>query len=350
MMTGKERMHFEKQRDIDFANGNPATLRFESMAAKGDPIENLLHDVAVAEGSLVIRGSLGVLRTATGVRPYQSPIGAGEILERLGIDAPEPIPEGWTGERRIARPGAWFHICATRVSGEIQIRLSNLRTAIPSCEEIGLDPTILGPAPGTCGDTGLLLWSGVPGGPRSSALAAWLTCASRCATASSEGPTVWIEDDPVFAWEGLGDPAVYGGHPSRVGIRSVLEWSPQRVVIDSVRTPRAARLALDLAEAGIATVAVIAGLMQAEAVGRLEMLLERDGLPRSGSASRIVLGFWIGVLPLGGTGLVATQIETIGGERPHRTYREEIARLEQCGRISREVAERIVGDLADLAA
>jgi hypothetical protein len=174
--------------------------------------------------------------------------------------------------------------------------------------------------------------------------------ASRDNGSTSEGPTVWIEDDPSFAWEEFPGASVYGGHPSRVAIRSILEWNPQRVVIDSVRTPRAARLALDLAEAGTATIAVIAGLVQSESVARLEILLERDRIPCSGAAFRTALGAWIGVLPLGDSGLVATQIELIGGERPQRTYREEIAKLEQDGRIPPELAARIADDLTDLAA
>lgn len=328
---------------------DPDGTRGDRGGATGDPLDRILRDVATARGHLVIRGTEGILRAATGARPYRSPIDACEALAGLGIETRDLLREGRTVERRIERLGGWFHIRGTRVSGDLQVRFTHLRTSVPACEEIGIDPSILGAPSGNGPGGGLLLWSGMPGGLRSSALAAWLTRANLEDGAGPEGATVWIEDNPTFAWEALPGASAYGGHPGRVEIRSILEWNPQRVVIDSARTPRAARLALDLTEAGISTIAIVAGLVQSGTVARLESLLERDGVPRSGATFPGCLRRWIGVLPLGDSGLIATQIENAGADRPQRSYRDAIGRLEREGRLAPEAAARILHELSDLA-
>jgi|GEM_PF-5076245 len=321
----------------------PEGERASRAAPSGDPVDAVLRDVAAARGTLVVRGFEGAMRRAGAARSYRSPIDGREILRRLNLDPPRRGVAGDAVEARFEKSGAWFHVSGRNASGETQVRVCYLRTAIASLEEFGCDPAALANLNEHA--HGLILWSGMPGGYRSSVLASWIARVATDAGGAS-GPSLWVEDDPQIAWEVATHLSLYAGDPSRIRLHALLEWNPQRVIIDPARTPQAARLAIEAAEAGIPAIAVVPGLTQAEAFECFERALDRGGTAEVQARIRAVLSAWVGVLPLGDTGLVAMQIERAGAGRPQCSYQEEIERLERDGRIMADVAARLRIDLA----
>jgi hypothetical protein len=325
-----------------------APARGAAASAAGDPLDALVRDVSAARGSLILRGRNGILRHAGPPHPYRSPLDAGEIPERLKF-----IPAGRNAarfiERRFERGNAWFHLRCRNTSGMTQVLLAHLRAEIPPIDTFGCDPATIAlldaGAPGGL-SPGLYLWSGLPGGFRSTVLASWLAWTSAAEEpAESAGPTVWIEDDPRIAWEAIAGSFVYGGDSSRATAASIMEWNPQRVVIDPVRTPRAAKIACELAEAGIPTIAVLTGLLHTEAAERFQEALEKNAILVAGTRIRRALRGWVGILPLGDTGLVAVQVERIGVPKPLCSYHDEIERLARIGRITTDTATRLMSEL-----
>jgi hypothetical protein len=292
------------------------------------------------------------------VQPYSVELDMAELLERLDLPVPKP---GEVFNRRFTRARGWFHLRARHFGGELQVLLASLQLELPRPESIGLDPATLDPLLEKGG--GLVLWTGVPRGHRSKSLRYWLGHASD----PTYGTTLWLEEAPRVAWEVVSWTSRHIGDPQAVeNATGLLEWNPEIVVVDPVRLPSAARLALEMAEAGAKTIAVATGLTLSAAVTEFRNMLLRCSVPEAGDRLGRILSGWVGVLPLKGSDpdvpVVATQVARSDADlglvlargaskadlerwericRPTRSFIEDLARLERAGRIDPSVKTQV---------
>ncbi len=284
----------------------------ERSVGSGDPLTNLLEDLQRLQGTLLLRGKTALLREGEGVRPYTIGVDAEEMLQRLHMPSPG---EGETHNHRFEKPPGWYHLRSRRVGGELQIVLASLLSEIPRPQKIGLDPNAYEPLLADPG--GLILWTGIPRGYRSTALACWLGHSN----GSKRGLTLWLEESPRIAWEVASWISRHVGEPhDSKQVAGILEWAPEILVVDPVRIPGAARLALEVAEAGTTTVAIGIGLTLEAALERFIDLLRRSGLADVEARLGRNLAGWVGVLPLIDEDLdrpvAATQVVRADRRRP----------------------------------
>lgn len=331
-----------------------------------DPLDALLQELRKERGTALIRGHSATVRGEQGVREYPLAKDATDILRQLGLPTPAP---GDVHNHRLRLSYGWFHLRSRRFAGEIQIGLTFLVTDIPKPTDIGLDSNALEPLLER--DGGLVLWTGLPRGLRSRSLESWL--AHRPSPA--HGPVLWLEEMPRAAWESVGQGRVhYAGDPSCPDARAaLLDWGPDLVVIDSIRTPAAAELALETAEAGITTLAVSTGLTIGQAIRPFLQSLVRGGIGDGGARLAWVFNGWVGLVPIRNeqdhSALVATQIrlpdptlsgilgrEILGREieewalahRPFRGLADDLDRLHLAGKIDLDLKNRLLNELKGL--
>jgi len=333
-----------------------------------DVLRSLLSDLESAHGTLLLRGRTAIVRSAEGILPRTATTAPEELLELLHL----PIPrEDGVRDHRFEASAGWFHLRSRRHGGELQILLAHLTSTLPRPDDIGLDPaaceTLLDR------EGGLILWTGVPRGYRSAAVASWLghspgVCALPC------GLSLWLEEAPRIAWEAIPGLFRHWGDPHGVeDAPALLDWAPERIVIDSVRAAPTARLALETAEAGVTTIAVATGLTLSGAVSGFLNMLRCTGVWDPEARLARSLSAWVGLLPLersdDGRGVVAAQIvpadsslasvlacgaaqrqleEWAAAHSPYRGLRSEIERLEREGRIGPEVRTHLRRDLPSL--
>lgn len=343
-----------------------ASKPLEETGISRDPVQDLLNDIQRAQGTLLVRGRHGILRSADGVWPYTVGLEPEKLLEQLNLPAPRP---GEVFNRRFERASGWFHIRVRHFGGDLQIFLASLLQELPDATEIGLDPTVLEPLLEK--DRGLYLWTGIPRGHRSKALRYWLGHT----TESTRGTTLWLEESPRVAWEVVSWTSHYVGDPQNTEtVAGLLEWNPEILVVDPVRLPSVASLALEMAEAGAKTIAVSAGLTVSSAVIDFLNMLVRSGIQDPGARLGRVLSGWIGILPLrdsdNGPPIVATQVTKADSDlalvmsrgapradierweritRPVRSFSSEIERLERAGRIDPGAKALLRRDLSAFA-
>jgi hypothetical protein len=328
-----------------------------------DPLDELLRDLALVRGTLIMRDGTAILRSREGTRAYPTPMRAEDLLERLGLPAPDA---GEARNHRFERPAGWFHVRTRRPAGSQQVLLAFLTSELPSADELGLDPEALSSLLEHEG--GLVLWTGLPHGYRSTALAGWL------GNAKTRGPVLWLEEAPRIAWEDVPGLCRHVGSPlDGEAMAGLMEWNPEIIVIDSLRSPHTAGAALEMVEAGVTVLAVAPGLTLREGVGGFLRSLNRCGLLDADSRLARALSGWVGILPVREEGLgpplVAAQIvrndsslaaiiargatdhdlrEWSAGRTVHRSWLEELDRLEQAGRIDEVIRTRIRQDLSGL--
>jgi hypothetical protein len=328
-----------------------------------DPLDVILRDLASARGTLLLRDGAGILRSREGIRAYPAGITAEELLTRLGLPAPVA---GEARNHRIERSAGWFHLRSRRSGGGLQVLLAFLSSEIASAEELGLDATALSVLLEHEG--GLTLWTGMPHGYRSTALAGWI------GGVQTRGPILWLEESPRIAWEDLPGLSRHVGSPlDGESTAGLLEWNPEILVIDSLRMPAVAGAALEAAETGISVVVVGTGLTLWEGIGGFSRSLHRCGVLEAESRLARVLNGWVGLLPVREAGLgpplVAAQIvrndsslaatlargasdlelrEWSANKEMHRSWPEELDRLEREGRIDGDLGVRVRQDLAGL--
>lgn len=331
-----------------------------------DPLDSLLQELKKDRGTALVRGHAATIRGERGVREYPLAKDAADVLRQLGLPAPA---SGEVNNHRLRLSYGWFHLRSRRFAGEIQVSLSFLTTEIPKPEEIGLDLGALEPLLER--DGGLILWTGLPRGLRSRSLESWLGHRPD----PPRGPVLWLEESPRVAWESLANGrAHYAGDPNCPNARAaLLDWGPDLVVIDPVRTPAAAELSLETAEAGITTIAVATGLTIGQAIRPFLQSLIRGGIGDGGQRLAWVFSGWVGLVPLRNDDqampLLATQIrlpdsgftsilgrEVIGREleewalarRPHRCLADDLDRLHLAGRIDLDLKNRLLNELKGL--
>lgn len=329
------------------------------------PLQGLLNDIHRMQGTLLVRGKTGILRGNDGVRPYSIDLEMEDLLRQLHLPVPRP---GEVFNRRFAQSPGWFHLRARHFGGELQVLLASLQLQLPRPEELGIDPSILDPLLEREG--GLVLWTGIPRGHRSKSLRYWLGHASDAAN----GTTLWLEEAPRVAWEVVSWTSRHVGDPQAVeGAAGLLEWNPEIVVVDPVRVPSAARLALEMAEAGAKTIAVATGLAVGTSVTEFRNMLLRSGVPDAADRLARVLTWWVGILPLKvpdhAEPVVAIQVAQTDTDlglvlargaskadlerwervcRPRRSFSDDIRRLESEGRIDPSVRVQLQRDLPGL--
>ncbi len=335
----------------------------QKAAALHDPLDEMLRDLALVRGTLVMRDGTSILCSREEVRSYHVRMSTEDVLARLRLPVPEP---GEARNHRFERPAGWFHLRSRRPGGGLQVLLSSLSSELPSSEELGLDANALSILLEQ--GRGLILWTGLPHGYRSTALAGWL------GNAKTRGPILWLEESPRVAWEDVPGLSRHVGSPlDGEAAAGLMEWNPEIIVIDSVRMPSVAAAALELAEAGISVVGVTSGLTLRECVGSfLRSLYRCSVLDAEARLARVLTG-WVGLLPVREAGLgpplVATQIvrgdpslaaiiargatdhdlrEWSAGTAMHRSWTDELDRLEATGRIDGETRSRIRQDLSGL--
>jgi hypothetical protein len=335
-----------------------ATEPVDQIGVPDDPLHGLLNDLQKVHGTLLVRGRAGILRGANGVQPYTVEFDMEELLRELQLPVPKP---GEVFNRRFTRARGWYHLRARHFGGELQVLLASLQLELPRPESIGLDAAALDPLLEK--GRGLILWTGVPRGHRSKSLRYWLGHASDPAY----GTTLWLEEAPRVAWEVVSWTSRHVGDPQAIeGAAGLLEWNPEIVVVDPVRLPSAARLALEMAEAGAKTIAVATGLNVSAAVTEFRNMLLRCSVPEAGDRLGRILAGWVGILPLKGKDpdlpIVATQIARSDADlglvlargaskadlerwericRPSRSFVEDIARLERAGRVDPSVKTQV---------
>lgn len=329
-------------------------------------IETLFRDLARLKGTVVLRRDRGVFRSPLGVQTYAPGFRPEDLIAHAGVEA---AGEGVTECRFRYEQQGWFHLRVRRSQNDSQVYLAALDPRPVAPDAYGVDAEAL--APYLSFDEGLVLWSGRTGGLRSAALASLLA-----ATAGrTNGVRLLLEESPRVAWEEIDAGCLHCGDPAAPenDTSLLLEWKPDLVVIDSVRTEQAAASAAFLAAAGLPTVAVTSGVVPSESLlGLLDFLRGSMG-ERAGPVLASTLRAVVNVIPVTGKGgnetLLVAQAVTIdaglqaalaaGGHEaeirawaeagaPARTFSDDLERLIQAGRIDPGREDGLRSVLADL--